>query len=850
MNTLPIDEILPELKAALVSRVNAVLAAPPGSGKTTRIPLALLNEAWLGKQRIIMLEPRRLAARAAARYMAHLLGEKVGETVGYRVRLDTCISPKTRIEVITEGVLTRMLQNDQGLDGVGLIIFDEFHERSIHADLGLALAIDSQTVLREDLRLLVMSATLAAEPVAALLPDAALICGSGRSFPVDTKYLEKRLAESLEAKVAQTVLLAFKHDDGDILVFLPGVAEIRRVQSALIEQGLGQLAQITPLYGALPITAQDQAILPSESGKRKVVLATSIAETSLTVEGIRIVVDSGVMRVPRYSARTGLTSLETIRVSRSAADQRQGRAGRLAPGVCYRLWTKQEDACLEPYTIPEILSADLTTLALELAAWGIQKHTEMHWLDFPPEQAVVQAQQLLHKLEAVDDKNCITHQGRQMLQLGLHPRLAHMVLKAGELGFGRVACELAAILSERDFVKATDIDLRLRVEYLRRFNWHKNIAEDAQTNGLDIVLGRRIYQEAERLQQEFSYKAGRNDDLDYCGLVLAFAYPDRIGQQRGGGRFLLESGRGAMIGAGQTLTQADYIVAADLDGQGSDSRIFLAAPIMEEQIKSCFSQQIAKETQVIWDVAAQAVRARVYEQLGSIILKDTPCTNPDPGAIWSALLQRIVREGLAMLPWTRTAKQLRERLMFVRQWEKDWPDVSDEALISTLNNWLGPYVYGITSRAELAKLNLAAVLESLLTWEQRQTLESYAPTHLIVPSGQRIPINYSNPDSPILAVKLQEMFGLQETPTIAQGKVRLTLQLLSPAQRPVQVTQDLANFWSNTYFEVKKDLMGRYPKHYWPDDPLAAIPTNRVRPQLPINPMTTRSNTPTLCRWE
>jgi ATP-dependent helicase HrpB len=830
MDTLPIDEILPELKAALISRVNAVLAAPPGSGKTTRIPLALLNEAWLGKQRIIMLEPRRLAARAAARYMAQLLGEKVGETVGYRVRLDTCIGPKTRIEVITEGVLTRMLQNDQGLDGVGLIIFDEFHERSIHADLGLALAIESQTVLREDLRLLVMSATLAAEPVVALLPDAAFICGSGRMFPVETKYLEKRLPEGLETKVAQTVWQALEHDDGDILVFLPGAAEIRRVQSALLAQGIEQAAQITPLYGALPITAQDQAILPNESGKRKVVLATSIAETSLTVEGIRIVIDSGVMRVPRYSARTGLTSLDTIRVSRSAADQRRGRAGRLAPGVCYRLWTKQEDTYLEADTVPEILSADLATLVLELAAWGIQEAAQLRWLDLPPEQAVTQAQQLLHKLEAVDGQNRITNHGRQMLQLGLHPRLAHMVMKAAELDLGKVACELAAILNERDFVKGTDVDLRLRLEYLRKCNWHKKLVDKAQTNGLDIVLGRQIYQEAERLQQEFGCKSGRTDDQDYCGLVLAFAYPDRIGQQRGGGRFLLESGRGAAISAGQTLTQADYIVAADLDGQGSESRVFLATAIAEEQIRSCFSQQIIKETQVAWDVSAQAVRARVYEQLGAIILKDIPCANPDPDAVWSALLQGIAREGLAILPWNRMAKQLRERLLFAEHWEQAWPDVSDEALLNTLDSWLGPYVYGIISRAELARLNLVGILESLLTWEQRQTLENYAPTHLAVPSGLRIPINYSNPASPVLAVRLQEMFGLQETPSIAHGKVRLTLHLLSPAQRPVQVTQDLANFWRNTYFEIKKDLMGRYPKHYWPDDPLAAIPTRRVRP--------------------
>ncbi len=833
MQALPIDEILPELKAILGSSVHAVLVAPPGSGKTTRIPLALMQEAWLKGQRIVMLEPRRLAARAAARYMAQLLGEAVGETVGYRVRLDTCVSAKTRIEVITEGVLTRMLQSDQGLDGVGLIIFDEFHERSLQADLGLALALETQAILREDLRLLVMSATLAAEQVAALLENAPIIYGSGQAFPVETHYLEKRYEAGLEAVVVQTVLKALADNAGDILVFLPGAGEIRRVQAGLIEQGIAQYAQVTPLYGALPITEQDKAILPSPTGERKVVLTTSIAETSITVEGIKLVVDSGVMRVPRYSARTGLTSLETIRVSKAAADQRRGRAGRLGPGVCYRLWTKLDENYLEADTPPEILSADLAPLVLELAAWGVTNPTQLRWLDLPPDRAFVQAQQLLNKLEALDANNNITPHGQQMLQTGLHPRFAHMVLKAGKLGFGRVACELAAILSERDFVRGAEIDLCLRLELIREFNRHKNTHEQMGKPGcsVDIALARRIYQESERMKQEFNNTAGRPNDLDYCGMVLAFAYPDRVGQQRGGGRFLLENGRGAIVVGQQPLAYADYLVAANLDGQGSESRIYLAAKIDLEQITTYLSQHIVQETHVAWHVPAQAVRARVNDRLGSLILKETPCFDPKPADILSALLQGIGQEGIAILPWTRAARQLRERLLFMHYWESGWPDVADEALLGNLDIWLGPYVYGLTSRAELAQLNLVAILEAMLTWEQRQLLEKYAPTHLAVPSGQRIPINYSQPECPVLAVRLQEMFGLRETPCIAQGKVRLTLQLLSPAQRTVQVTQDLANFWRTTYFEVKKDLMGRYPKHHWPDDPLGAIPTHRIRPR-------------------
>lgn len=825
MNTLPIQDILPELKAVLSSPGNAVLVAPPGSGKTTRIPLALVNESWLQGKRILLLEPRRLAARAAARYMARMLGEQPGETVGYRVRLDSCVGPKTRIEVITEGILTRMLQTDQALEGVGLILFDEFHERSLHADLGLALALEAQTVLREDLRLLIMSATLEAEPVAALLGSAPVLTSSGQAFPVETHYLERRTESSLESIVAQTVFTALADSSGDILVFLPGAGEIRRVQAKLSESGITKQVRVTPLYGNMPPAAQDAALLPSPDEVRKVILATAIAETSLTVEGVGIVIDSGLMRVPRYSPRTGLTRLETVRVSRQTAEQRRGRAGRLGPGICYRLWSRQEDLYLEPSNTPEILAADLTSLALELAAWGVNTSEQLLWLDSPPEAAFLQARTLLVKLGALEVGGNITAHGRLMAQSGLHPRLAHMIIKAIEIGLGNLACELAAILNERDFFQGNgnraDVDLRLRLEAVR---------EQEKGKYREESLIWRIKAESERLKRDFSIPSNRQDTVEDCGLVLAFAYPDRIGQLRSGGGFLLENGRGASMHELQSLAHSPYIVAADLDGQGTDSRIFLAAPIHYEQLRRYLSRQIAAGTSVTWDAAAQAVRAKSYERLGAILLKESPCASPNPDDVMAALLSGVALEGLSILPWTKTAQHLRERLLFVWHQTEGWPDVSDEKLLATLENWLGPYVYSLTSQAELAKLNLSAILANMLTWQQRQELDEYAPTHMVVPSGQRIAINYSNPLCPVLAVKLQEMFGLKETPCIARGKVTLTLELLSPAQRPVQVTRDLDSFWRTTYFEVKKDLMGRYPKHYWPDDPVTAVPTHRVRP--------------------
>lgn len=834
---LPIESILPDLKDVLRRQANAVLVAPPGSGKTTRVPLALLDEPWLAGRRVLLLEPRRLAARAAARYMAASLGEQVGETVGYRVRLDTRVGANTRVEVITEGVLTRLLQADPALEGVGLVIFDEFHERSIHADLGLALCLQAQAVLRPDLRLLVMSATLDAAPVAALLGDAPVLTGIGAAFPVETRYLDRPVDEGRrETVIVNTIFDALAAAPGDILVFLPGAAEIRRVEAVLAARGLGGNVRVAPLYGMLPLAAQDLAIAPSPPGQRKVVLATSIAETSLTVEGVRTVIDSGLMRVPRFSPRTGMTRLETVMVSRASADQRRGRAGRLAPGVCYRLWTEQEDARLVPRNTPEILEADLAPLALELAVWGVSDPAELLWLDAPPAAAFAQARDLLQQLGALDRDGAVTPHGRRMAAMGLHPRLAHMVLRAIPLGLGGLSCELAVLLSERDILRSTggasDADLRLRVEALR-------LAGQAGRDNPALCAGHLVdWAAVRRLRAELGYWrrlfgiAGQEaGDVDACGLLLAFAYPDRIGQRRENGRFLLTSGRGAALAGIQTLADAPYLVAAELDDQGAESRILLAAPVDLAALKQQFADRIEEVTSVAWDRAAQAVRARKYERLGALTLKEVPVTDPAPADMLAALLAGIAEAGLDILPWTRAARQLRQRINFMHRLEPGWPDMSDAALVGTLESWLAPYLYGISSRDGLARLNLVKIIESMLTWDQRRELDECAPTHIVVPSGQRIPIDYSDPAAPVLAVRLQEMFGLTETPRIARGRVPLTLHLLSPAHRPVQVTRDLASFWRGAYFEVRKDLLGRYPKHYWPDDPLAATPTHRVRPR-------------------
>ncbi|MEW9673983.1 ATP-dependent helicase HrpB [Ammoniphilus sp. 3BR4] len=833
MSKLPIEGVLPELKEVLRSGVNAVLIAAPGAGKTTRVPLALLEEPWFNGRRILMLEPRRLAARSAACYMASLLGEQVGETVGYRVRLDTRVSAKTRVEVITEGVLTRMLQADPALEDVGAVIFDEFHERSLQADLGLAFCLQSQAVLREDLRILVMSATLEAEPVAKLLKDAPVIISEGRSFPVNTHYLDRRIQGPMEPAVVRKIGETLGRHRGDILVFLPGAGEIRRVEARLREQELGKNIRIAPLFGNLPQKWQDEAIAPSRGGERKVVLATSIAETSLTVEGVEVVIDSGLMRVPRFSPRTGMTRLETIPVTRSSADQRRGRAGRLGPGTCYRLWTEEEDRQLASSANPEILQTDLSQLALELAAWGVHDPAELAWLDPPPQAALSKARELLMHLGALGEDGRMTAHGRSIAESGLHPRLAHMILKAIPAGLGGLACEIAALLNERDLLRgAADADFQLRLE---AFHETKAALRDRKAwNGeggpADLTVAKRILAEADHWKRIFGIHAGGEQPTDACGLLLAYAYPDRIAQHRGAGTFLLRNGRGAALTQVQRLSNSPFLVAAELDDQGTDSRILLASPVPAEDLTLYFADEIEKESLVFWDRGVQAVRARSRERLGAIILKDIPLAHPDPEKCLSAMLEGIASEGLNILPWTRTARQLQERLMFMHRNVPGWPDWSDEALLATLRDWLGPHLYGMKNRNDLKELNLVRIWEGMLPWEQRRELDESAPSHLTVPSGSKIPVDYSDPSSPVLAVRLQEMFGLEDTPRIAHGKIPLTLHLLSPARRPVQITRDLGSFWRSTYFEIKKDLKGRYPKHYWPDDPTKAIPTNRTRP--------------------
>lgn len=834
MKKLPIDNILPELKQSIHGSMNNVLVAPPGAGKTTRIPLALLMEPWLAGRRILMLEPRRLAARSAARYMAALLGEQVGETVGYRVRMDVCIGPKTVIEVITEGVLTRLLQADPGLENVGIVIFDEFHERSLHADLGLALCLQSQAVLREDLRILIMSATLDAASVASLLGDAPILISEGISFPVETHYLQRPIEGRIELAIVRKIQEAMIAMQGDILVFLPGAKEIHYVESQLLRLEIGKNTMIAKLYGTLSQAAQDKAILPEASGKRKIVLATSIAETSITVEGVCIVIDSGLMRIPRFSPRTGMMHLETVKVSRGASDQRRGRAGRLQPGVCYRMWTLQEELTHTEKNNPEMMEADLTALVLELAVWGTQDPNDLLWLTLPPKAAFDQARELLYQLGALSLDGRITSHGQKMAAISLHPRLSHMIFCGISLGYGNLACEIAALLSQRNLFQGNriiaDADIRLRIEVLHR-SAKQEIEGALLEDSIDTAILQRIQADIRYWKKIFSPSDSDLDESDACGLLLAFAYPDRIGQGRGDGRFLLRNGHGAMLKEAQLLAKAPYLVAAELGGdQGREHRIFLAAPIDVRTLRHHFKAQIEMEDVIAWDHEAQAVRARRYERIGALVLGNTPIQDCDPANVLAALLQGIAAEGLVILPWTKAACQFRQRLMFMHCAHNDWPNVSDEALLISLEQWLGPYICGMNTREQLQHLNLVTALGSMLSWEQGQELNSWAPTHVLVPSGQRIPIDYSDPLMPVLAVRLQEMFGLEETPHIGQGKIALTLHLLSPARRPVQITKDLTSFWKNTYSAVKKDLMGRYPKHYWPDDPLQALPTHRVRP--------------------
>lgn len=835
MTELPIHRILPQLKMALSAGTHAVLIAEPGAGKTTQVPLAFLNEPWLEDKRIIMLEPRRIAARSAASYMASSLGEAVGETIGYRVRMDSKIGQNTRIEVVTEGIMTRMLQDDPELTGIGMIIFDEFHERNLQADTGLAFAMESQSVLREDLRLLVMSATLEAEPVAKLLGDAPVIVSEGRAFPVSTHYLRSFSLDELHKGAANAIMRALSEQEGDILVFLPGAREIRRTANELLRIGLSQNVVIRELYSALPADKQDEAIRRDSNGRRKIVLSTSIAESSITIEGIKTVVDSGYMRTEVFSPRTGLPQLITRRLSRASADQRRGRAGRVSAGVCYRLWSEEEHRHLSESTIPAIRESDLTPLALELAVWGTRDPEELAWLDTPPRLALAQGQALLKQLSALDDSGSITQHGRAMALLGLHPRLAHMLLKAQEIGETSLAIRIAVLLQERDMLSRgeaiRDQDLRSRVERLLLFERQgQRSAEQDVTN--EAVL-QRMKQEIRKLHTQLNIAYTTSGDLNFCGLLLSFAYPDRIAKNRGGTGFLMRSGRGVKLVSVQPMSRAPYIVVAAVDDQGPDGNIQLASEIDELWLEKYYYDEMEQHKEVVWDSASGSIRARQKLMLGALVIKEQAYSNPTGEEIAEAMLQGIRLEGLGLLQWSKAALQLRERLafMFRHDPEGKWPDVSDEGLLNQAEEWLLPYLEGLRNRNDMRRLAPGTLLEHMLSWEQKQQLQKEAPTHIRVPSGSLIPVNYNDPEQPFLAVRLQEMFGLQDTPRIAGGRVALTLHLLSPAQRPVQVTSDLSSFWRSGYYEVKKDLKGRYPKHYWPDDPMEATATHRTRPK-------------------
>jgi ATP-dependent helicase HrpB len=810
---LPIDDALPRLTAALSANNAAVLVAPPGAGKTTRVPLVLLDEPWAKDKKILVLEPRRLAARAAASRMASTLSEQVGDMVGLRVRFGSKISKRTRIEVVTEGVFTRLVLDDPSLDGIAAVLFDEFHERSLDADLGLALARDAQQGLREDLKILVMSATLDGARVAALLGQAPVVESQGRAFPVDTRYLGRDQRARIEPQVADAVQRALRADTGSVLVFLPGAAEIRRTETLLNERIEDKTVDIVTLFGALDAREQDRAISPAPPGWRKVVLATSIAETSLTIEGVRVVIDSGLARVPRYEPDVGLTRLETVRVSRAAADQRRGRAGRTEPGICYRLWDDPQTGSLEPYTRPEILSADLSSFVLDLAQWGAADTGKLSFLDPPPQAALKEAKDLLRELGAIDAQGRITDEGKRLRQLPLPPRLARMVVDAANAGAGAQASAIAALLTERG-LGGDDPDLRHRLDQFRRDRSRR--AEDARA----------------MVKRWSDMVGGKGEGDDGVGSLLALAYPDRIAKSRGGstGAFLLANGRGGMIDAASALAREPYLTVAELTGTAASSRIILAAPISLAEIEDRFAGKIEEREAVTFDPASASLRARRSRRLGAIVLAEQ--IKPVEASAESAklLAEGIAALGIGKLSWSKPQLQLRGRVQFLRKAEgEEWPDLSDDALAHTAADWLAPFLAGKTALSQIGADDLSAALDALLPWALRKRLDAEAPTHFTAPSGSSVPIDYEAEQGPTVSIRVQELFGLARHPAIAGGRVALVLELLSPAHRPVQVTRDLPGFWRGSYKDVKTEMRGRYPRHPWPDDPLTAPPTRRAK---------------------
>ncbi|WP_342624141.1 ATP-dependent helicase HrpB [Pseudomonas alkylphenolica] len=840
MISLPIDAVLPALREALSQRHETVLEAPPGAGKTTRVPLALLNEPWLAGQRILMLEPRRLAARAAAERLASELGEQVGQTVGYRIRLDSKVGPETRIEVVTEGILTRRLQADPALEGVGLLIFDEFHERSLDADLALALSLNGRELLRDEppLKILLMSATLEGERLSSLLDAAPVISSEGRMYPVDVRWGRPfQPGEYIEPRVVDCALQAIADEPGSLLVFLPGQAEIRRVHQSL-QEALGERQDILlcPLHGELELNAQRAAIDAAPPGKRKVVLATNIAETSLTIDGVRVVIDAGLARVPRFDPGSGMTRLDTQRISRASATQRAGRAGRLEPGVCYRLWSEAQHEQLAAYGSAEILQADLAGLALQLARWGVTPD-QLRWLDQPPAAAYAQALDLLQRLGAfkADSRDSLNEHGQAMAELPAHPRIAHLLLRGQDLGLAAMACDVAALLGERDILRGAGADLHSRLALL---------SGEARVN----KGGQGGVQRARQLARQYrGYLRGKArsavadpEHSRWLGALLALAYPDRVAQQRraGGAEYRLANGRAALFGEPDALMKCPWLVIADLGSrQGQrEERIYLAAEFDPALFDRVLAEQVRSVDILDWDERENVLRAERQRKVGELVLSREPLTGLDADARARALLELVRRKGLELLSWTPELRQWQARVALLRELDlaangaSEWPDLSDEALLANLPDWLQPYLGKVTRLSHFAQLDLSSMLRNLLPWPLPQRLDEWAPMHLSVPSGSNIRLDYSE-TPPILAVRLQELFGLAETPRIAQGRQQVLLHLLSPARRPVQVTQDLANFWRSTYAEVKKDLKGRYPKHYWPDDPLIAEATARAKPR-------------------
>lgn len=791
-----------------------MLVAPPGAGKTTRVPLALLDAPWAKDKKIIVLEPRRIAARAAADRMAKTLGERAGDTVGYRVRFGSKVSRKTRIEVVTEGIFARQILDDPELSGVAAVLFDEFHERSLDADLGLALARDAQQGLREDLRILVMSATLDGARVAKLLGDAPVVESEGRAYPVETRYLGRKPDVQVERQMADAIAGALRADAGSVLAFLPGAAEIRRTQTFLAERVSDPAIEIVPLFGALDAAVQDRAIAPAPKGMRRVVLATSIAETSLTIEGVRIVVDSGLARVPRYEPDIGLTRLETVRASRAAVDQRRGRAGRTEPGVCYRLWDEPQTASFEAFTRPEILSADLSSLVLDLAEWGVTDPSTLAFLDPPPAPAWSEACALLRELDALDDEGRITAEGKSLRALALPPRLARMIVDAAREGAGEQAALIAAILTERG-LGGDSVDLDARLDNFRR-------DRSPRAQGARQLAQRWMAQ----------VKSSPFDAPLSTGMILALAFPDRIARNRGKASFTLANGRGASVEQTSVLAREPYLAVAELTGTAASGRILLVAPITQSEIEARFAEHITVDDEVSFDKAAMALRARRRKRLHALMLSEQPLAVTPSEETARVLADGLAGASLERLPWSKALKQWRDRVMFLRAAAPDeWPDLSDAALIATRQDWLAPALLDKTALADCSAGDFSDALMALVPWSQRAQLDREAPTHFEAPTGTQLAIDYEAEQGPTIAVRLQELFGLTVHPSIARGRIPLVLELLSPAHRPVQVTRDLPGFWRGSYAAVRADLRGRYPRHPWPEDPASAPPTRRVKPR-------------------